>query len=129
MFTGQDEKNTWTWNDRQLSQEFKLEGLSMFLLGSWLTLLFVVANKILATNESSFTKCARRKSCGIILMTIMTMFVLGNVEHEMFKDIMKDYINDVPQKTHTSGSESELYSVSIVAISQQNSHQSRSPTQ
>jgi len=85
FFTGHDEEaGEWTMTDRQLSEEFKMEGLTMFLVGSWFSLIYILAKRILKTNDSSFTKCARRRSCGMILMTMFSMLLLGHVKHEMF---------------------------------------------
>lgn len=95
-----DSSMQWTMTDRELSQEFKLEGLAMFLVGSWFTLLYVVSRQVLQNNNSSFTKCARRKSCVMVLMTMVTMCVLAHVKKMMFEDIMTEYGKNLSNTSH-----------------------------
>jgi hypothetical protein len=99
-----DSSMQWTMTDRELSQEFKLEGLAMFLVGSWFTLLYVVSRQVLQNNNSSFTKCARRKSCVMVLMTMVTMCVLAHVKKMLFEDIMADYGNNFSASSHSVAS-------------------------
>jgi hypothetical protein len=63
-----------------MSETVKMYGFSLFVLGAWISMLYMIGFKTVNENTSNFTSKARKISFLVSLMTMLCMFIVSAVK-------------------------------------------------